>query len=243
MHVKTSRGRLQWNSGKVRIDKIKDSYITLSKKVSIGDLDVEVKTRIEFDGFIRFDISLRPKKPVRIDEMLFTIPVKKKYVLLYNKLGGWNENPWGRIDDILGEHDPKFRNYYWIGDDDRGICWLTDTNRNWKVRHSDSMIGVREERGSIVGYMKPVGKPMILTSDWNLRFGLEATPTRPLYHNRKIMALTAYNLPASGLLRFKAPSGDTVVGFLPKGMMNFPPFRSEERRVGKECRSRWSPYH
>jgi len=23
----------------------------------------------------------------------------------------------------------------------------------------------------------------------------------------------------------------------------FPMFRSEERRVGKECRSRWSPYH
>ena len=22
-----------------------------------------------------------------------------------------------------------------------------------------------------------------------------------------------------------------------------PDFRSEERRVGKECRSRWSPYH
>src|SRR5688572_8002141 len=24
---------------------------------------------------------------------------------------------------------------------------------------------------------------------------------------------------------------------------NFPDIRSEERRVGKECRSRWSPYH
>src|SRR2546427_9748923 len=23
----------------------------------------------------------------------------------------------------------------------------------------------------------------------------------------------------------------------------YPPMRSEERRVGKECRSRWSPYH
>ena len=23
----------------------------------------------------------------------------------------------------------------------------------------------------------------------------------------------------------------------------FPSLRSEERRVGKECRSRWSPYH
>ena len=27
-----------------------------------------------------------------------------------------------------------------------------------------------------------------------------------------------------------------------KNVMDLPP-RSEERRVGKECRSRWSPYH
>ena len=26
-------------------------------------------------------------------------------------------------------------------------------------------------------------------------------------------------------------------------VVNFRGFRSEERRVGKECRSRWSPYH
>ena len=26
-------------------------------------------------------------------------------------------------------------------------------------------------------------------------------------------------------------------------MMNYRGSRSEERRVGKECRSRWSPYH
>ena len=25
--------------------------------------------------------------------------------------------------------------------------------------------------------------------------------------------------------------------------MTYPELRSEERRVGKECRSRWSPYH
>src|SRR6266851_2425452 len=28
-----------------------------------------------------------------------------------------------------------------------------------------------------------------------------------------------------------------------KGTMNKASLRSEERRVGKECRSRWSPYH
>ena len=28
-----------------------------------------------------------------------------------------------------------------------------------------------------------------------------------------------------------------------KDLMSLGAFRSEERRVGKECRSRWSPYH
>ena len=28
-----------------------------------------------------------------------------------------------------------------------------------------------------------------------------------------------------------------------KGVRYFNELRSEERRVGKECRSRWSPYH
>ena len=30
---------------------------------------------------------------------------------------------------------------------------------------------------------------------------------------------------------------------LGKGAENLCQYRSEERRVGKECRSRWSPYH
>ena len=29
----------------------------------------------------------------------------------------------------------------------------------------------------------------------------------------------------------------------PRGVGQHPAERSEERRVGKECRSRWSPYH
>ena len=36
---------------------------------------------------------------------------------------------------------------------------------------------------------------------------------------------------------------DPVVPTDPTDPVNPPPTRSEERRVGKECRSRWSPYH
>ena len=35
----------------------------------------------------------------------------------------------------------------------------------------------------------------------------------------------------------------TIVGTLRSAGSGFAGLRSEERRVGKECRSRWSPYH
>ena len=43
--------------------------------------------------------------------------------------------------------------------------------------------------------------------------------------------------PGSVRLRFRGSAGQSFGAFALPGM------RSEERRVGKECRSRWSPYH
>ena len=36
---------------------------------------------------------------------------------------------------------------------------------------------------------------------------------------------------------------DLLDTLLPEAITNLTGNRSEERRVGKECRSRWSPYH
>ena len=36
---------------------------------------------------------------------------------------------------------------------------------------------------------------------------------------------------------------ERVAEYFTRWMGQFPATRSEERRVGKECRSRWSPYH
>ena len=56
-----------------------------------------------------------------------------------------------------------------------------------------------------------------------------------------------YNVPQGGV-KFNAMYGKTMIGgekvilMKPLSFMNLSG-RSEERRVGKECRSRWSPYH
>src|SRR2546430_17631320 len=59
----------------------------------------------------------------------------------------------------------------------------------------------------------------------------------------KVLAKDLVKGMAEQAFQFKAPVhlGQKVIG-LKRESQNGKP-RSEERRVGKECRSRWSPYH
>ena len=51
-------------------------------------------------------------------------------------------------------------------------------------------------------------------------------------------SIEAQSSPGAGMSQFQATTGPFTNSFTPSN-----PHRSEERRVGKECRSRWSPYH
>ena len=57
---------------------------------------------------------------------------------------------------------------------------------------------------------------------------------------------TAKDFKSDQYVRWCPGCGDhSIVAVLQRAMatLGVPPHRSEERRVGKECRSRWSPYH
>ena len=56
-----------------------------------------------------------------------------------------------------------------------------------------------------------------------------------MYYNEKRKAITA---------KYVKTNLDDIKIRVPKGQREkLKTIRSEERRVGKECRSRWSPYH
>ena len=69
--------------------------------------------------------------------------------------------------------------------------------------------------------------------------GIDATLINPRYLN-EVDAETLDSLKANHQLVVTLEDGSKDGGF---GERIASYYRSEERRVGKECRSRWSPYH
>ena len=63
----------------------------------------------------------------------------------------------------------------------------------------------------------------------------------PYMHQLRIMSLV--NVWFARLLCFVALRSIISANAAPGELLRLCPGRSEERRVGKECRSRWSPYH
>ena len=63
---------------------------------------------------------------------------------------------------------------------------------------------------------------------------------------KKVLVVGSYVADLMGRAPHLPEPGETVKGRYFKvgpGGKGFNSSRSEERRVGKECRSRWSPYH
>jgi len=66
----------------------------------------------------------------------------------------------------------------------------------------------------------------------------DGTPTSGLVFQNNIVPHNDY-----GVASPKGVGNPTLTGYFPGAVFQKNAIRSEERRVGKECRSRWSPYH
>src|SRR5260370_38292743 len=72
---------------------------------------------------------------------------------------------------------------------------------------------------------------------------LDAYPDKPFPAKVRTVIPTADRQKATVKVRIAIPDLDKYNFILPDMGVKVAFLRSEERRVGKECRSRWSPYH
>jgi hypothetical protein len=138
----------------------------------LGDVDIELRTTIEFDGMMRFDLSLAGGT---LDDLQLVVPFRREHAMYFHYASSY----FGTADAVPMPADGlrmQFRPFIWIGDNDRGMMWFAESPAGW--RSGDEPIEVRHTATATELAIHLIDKP---NSNANRRitFGLHATPVKP----------------------------------------------------------------
>lgn len=164
--------------------------VTRSAHQACGEaLTVDLKTTVEFDGFLRCDLTLTPSRPVRLDELALSLPLSPALARLLLTSNG----PGATAQVLAGPYRSPFMPYLWVGNDDLGLAWFAESDQHWTPGNAEALAITPTAAGSDLR-LQMIGKPVQITAPVSFSFGLMATPIRPIPHNDPF-ALPSWSAP------------------------------------------------
>ncbi len=169
-------------------------------------VSVTARTEVDFDGVVRIDWGIASVKTVRLDGLALEVPLEAEHArYLYHFPGSWGEvrnvGSLPRKNLQLG-----FRPYIWLGDEERGLSWFAEADKNWFARDPKKVVEIRRQGKKVLLRINLVSVPVklipgryagsestgcgedrtplspggVVTDLLRYSFGLQATPVKPV---------------------------------------------------------------
>lgn len=179
---------INWKPELVNVLKKAGGAIEFASTQSAEGARLKCSGRIEFDGFVKLDFQIESvKTPVTIDNLTVEIPFISKHATLmhyYPKVPVW----YGGVSMKgincgsvpAGGWKSVFIPHVWIGDEDRGLQWLCESDENWNPADPDKSLELLPEVNTTTLRLNLIGKPVLLNKPRNYTFGFEASPVKPM---------------------------------------------------------------
>jgi hypothetical protein len=196
--AKLQNGRTVTASGSAPTTISSTSYRTVTKSNGVlGELGIETKTTVEFDGMYRVDLTITPHLPVRVEDLKLIVPLKSSlatylhacaegirygfdYGFLPPSKNGelWNSQIIDGQPMLVGSFIP----YIWVGNDKNGLCWFADSDQGWNPDNSTPAIEIYRNPGGRTTDMvfNFIGKSAVIDKPRTITFAFEATPVKPM---------------------------------------------------------------
>ena len=195
--IVTDKGVVEWQENKLSYISQSDTKVKLKSinKNSFWEMSSEIE--IEFDGFVRVDLTLTPRKPINIKNIFLKIPLKKDDALYLKGLtigtyysdwyaaalypdaegGTFNiQNMWF-LSSTGWLWADKFLHYFWVGGDERGISITFNSDQNFHTKKYLEIIDKKNGKDIVYNF---IGTSYLLKRPLSYTFALHATPVKPL---------------------------------------------------------------
>lgn len=203
------------NDGTTRFSKRQGTSAVFRSTRESAAFTLTSRTTIEYDGMLKAELTLSPKKPVRLDTLSLDIPLKAEHAKYLNvpaaSLSDYSPAWEGLIQTFSGfvpekGWTAKFFPFIWLGDEDRGLCWFTESDQYWRTADKNRAVQIIRRGSETLLRLHLRDMPFTLDKDLHFTFGLQATPVKPLPKNWRTWRTT-----------------DAVLGFREDGKSNLTP--------------------
>lgn len=142
---------------------------------------------VEYDGMLRYDISLQPSANAVADRMELRVPMKpERSTLNFMELGYPMRTLRGATPSGQGVvYQANFAVEWWLGDEERGLAGFCESDEAWD--RADRGDGFRLERtaSSVDAVWAFSDNLRKLDKTWKFTFGFESTPVKDAVGWRK----------------------------------------------------------
>ena len=157
---------------------------------------IQVRVTGECDGFCWYEIELSPKQPVKLNAIYFEIPRvadTARYLHVAKLPGSWGGLSKG-LAESGGQWSGKFVPYVWLGDEERGLAWCTESDRGWSLNNPRRAVEVKTEGKLVMFRAHLLDHEETISTPLKVRFGLQASPVKPVSFAWRAKARMLHNI-------------------------------------------------
>jgi hypothetical protein len=178
--AKVKGQEVAWSGKRTETVKINDGTAEVTTEASANGLQLKGRIRVEFDGMIRADWQIAAAEEITLDALSLEIPYRSPMVkYLYTYPGSWGSarNAGSAPREPL---NLKFMPYLWLGDEKCGLCWFSESDRNFSNDDPEKVIQIIPGEAETLLRVNLISKPKTVGKDRPLEysFGFQATPVR-----------------------------------------------------------------
>lgn len=182
LQVTTGSQAVTWDKRRLQVQRRSATEVAFTGSAVAGSLRLAVSGRIEYDGMCWFDVALAGPAGAAVDRIALEVPVGADAARFWQGVFTRpREKQAGDLPDRDGTLlDEAFLPALWLGSDDRGIQWFTESSEPWDDPTRKGSVRLVREGDRVALRVEPVASGLRLEKPWRFSFGLQASPVRPV---------------------------------------------------------------
>jgi len=176
-----------WKPSATRVTKTANGAVEFEAAESGEGLRLSCQGRMEFDGFVKLRIRVVGTGAARdLQGLSLSIPFRRDVAKLlhnYPKPSVWTGVDMKKFNaravPAEGWVSP-FVYHVWVGDEEKGLQWLCETDENWRPADPEKAIELLPEGDHTTLKLNLIGKPTRLDKPLEYVFAFEASPVKAM---------------------------------------------------------------